>query len=67
MKRTFEKFIYVLTMRGDWISDIVGRVWFRWYCPSPLHDDWTARACISAGDCGCNNNPSFKTAEGKAG
>lgn len=55
MRRAFETWVYGLTMRGDWIASIVARVWFRWYCPVPLSDDWTARRCIADGNCGCNN------------
>jgi hypothetical protein len=57
MKRAFEEFMYGLTMRGDWITRIVAPLWFRWYCPHPLRADMTARACVEAGDCGCNNQP----------
>ena len=63
MRRAFENFMYGLTMRGDWISNIVGRIWFRWYCPYPIRKDWTARACIEAGDCGCSNGTRFTSAE----
>ena len=23
-------------------------------CPYPIRDDWSAKACIKAGDCGCD-------------
>lgn len=51
--------IYGLTMRGDWISRIVATIWFRWYCPYPIGKNWTARQCIEAGNCGCNNKRSL--------
>lgn len=27
---------------------------WRGTCPYPLRNDWSIRACIKAGDCGCN-------------
>ena len=27
---------------------------WRGTCPRPLRNDWSARACIKAGDCGCD-------------
>ena len=27
---------------------------WRGTCPYPLRNDWSARACIKAGDCGCD-------------
>lgn len=29
----------------------------RYYCPRPIGKDKTARACIAAGNCGCDNKP----------
>lgn len=55
MRRKIEEFMYGLTFRGDWIARIVCPIWFHWYCPYPIIDDYTARACINAGKCGCNN------------
>jgi hypothetical protein len=57
MKRAIETFMYGLCWRGDWITRLVGPIWFRWYCPHPVRSDWSARVCIAAGDCGCDNNP----------
>lgn len=57
--RKFERFMYGLTMRGDWISRVVAPIWFHWYCPYPLSDDWTARACVKSGECGCDNKPRY--------
>lgn len=48
---------YRLTMRGDWISDLWSRIWFRWRCPYPIIADHSARACIESGNCGCDNGP----------
>lgn len=55
MKRAFEEWIYGLTMRGDWIADIVSRIWFHWYCPYPIHKNYRASYCVGRGDCGCSN------------
>lgn len=57
MKRALETFMYGLCWRGDWISRIVAPVWYRLYCPYPLIKNWTARACIASGNCGCDNAP----------
>ena len=57
MKRAFESWMYGLTMRGDWFGNIIARVWFHWYCPHPLHKEWTARQCVARGECGCDNGP----------
>lgn len=59
-KRPIITWLYGLTMRGDWITSIVAPILFRWYCPYPIQDDWTARACIEAGTCGCNNEPRYR-------
>lgn len=55
MKRAIVAWLYGRTMREDWIAGIIATVLFRWYCPYPLLDDWTARTCIREGLCGCNN------------
>jgi hypothetical protein len=55
MDRTILVWLYGLTMRLDWVPYIVAPILFRWYCPRPVLDDWTARACVRAGVCGCNN------------
>lgn len=40
--------------RIDWLAALIYRV----ICPYPLIDDKSARACIRAGLCGCDNgNP----------
>jgi hypothetical protein len=56
MRRTLERAMYRLCWRGNWLSDLIAPLWFRWYCPYPLHDDWTARHCLGCGDCGCGNS-----------
>lgn len=55
MKRWLIEQGYRICLRGDWIGDLWARFFLRWYCPHPCLDDWTARACIAAGHCGCNN------------
>lgn len=57
----FESIGYGLCMRGGWISDLWSKIWYRWYCPYPIIDDHSARACIKAGCCGCNNLPTNPT------
>jgi hypothetical protein len=51
------EFGYSLCFRGDWIGNLWSRIWYRWYCPYPIIDDCSVRACIAAGHCGCDNNP----------
>lgn len=48
---------YALCFRGDLISNLWSRIWFRWYCPYPVIEDQSAHACISGGHCGCDNKP----------
>jgi hypothetical protein len=50
-----EEWGYRLCWRGDWISSAWSRIWYRWYCPCPVIENFTARACIRAGMCGCSN------------
>jgi len=57
MKRLFEEWGYGLCFRGDWIARLWCPLWYRWYCPHPIIADHSARACIAAGACGCNNKP----------
>lgn len=44
---------------GWWLELHFPRIWgqtyARYYCPRPISEDKTARACIAAGHCGCNN------------
>ena len=44
---------------GFWLELHFPRIWgvtyARYYCPRPIIKDRTARACIAAGHCGCNN------------
>lgn len=61
MKRWLEGIGYSLCWRGDWISRAWCPVWFHFYCPYPIISDYTARACIAAGKCGCSNLPSPTT------
>lgn len=64
MKRWFETQGYVavwwLALRqgplARWLHDTWSSFFFRRYCPYPtLKDNWTARACVESGCCGCNN------------
>jgi hypothetical protein len=38
-----------------WLADCWATLWFRHYCPYPVIEDRTARACVECGQCGCNN------------
>jgi len=42
---------------GYWFTYIWAPIWFRFYCPYPIIDNLTARACIKAGKCSCSNSP----------
>lgn len=55
MWRWFDDLGYRLCLRGSWIYDRWAHVWFRWRCPHPIISDRSARACIAAGHCGCDN------------
>lgn len=66
MKRWLEKQGYILcttlavwrVCNGwpvAWLENIWTGIWYRYYCPRPVVDDWTARACVCACQCGCSN------------
>lgn len=57
MKKTLITWGYRICWRGDWIASAFARIWYRWWCPYPLRDDFRASACIAAGECGCDNDP----------
>lgn len=57
VRRRLEDFGYGLCWRGTKLSFLWCRIWYRFYCPSPIGKNKTARACIAAGECGCDNNP----------
>jgi hypothetical protein len=42
-----------------WLEAAWVGIWWRYYCPRPAIDDWTARACFKSGNCGCNNADRF--------
>lgn len=60
MRTRFETWGYGVCWRGDWISDLFSRIWFRFYCPYPTIKDHSVRACIASGNCGCDNHPACK-------
>lgn len=42
-----------------WYTDTTGRSYrsltpWRGTCPRPLTNDWSAKACVKAGNCGCD-------------
>ena len=63
MRRWLETRGYLLCFDLCMMRGWVGRalawawcgIWYRYYCPYPIQDRWTARACNAAGKCGCNN------------
>lgn len=40
-------------------SQLLQRLFFRYYCPYPILEDRSARACVEAGKCGCNNQDRY--------
>jgi hypothetical protein len=52
-----EELGYRLCWRGGWISRLWAPIWYRWYCPCPIIADYSARACVEGGYCGCDNGP----------
>jgi hypothetical protein len=42
--------------RVDWLAALIYRI----CCPYPIIPDHSARACIAAGLCGCDNKPPSK-------
>lgn len=76
MRRWIETQGYVLVWnlalrRGPawrWLHDTWADFWYRHYCPYPTIDDsLTARACIKAGACSCNNLDRYSTQSVVAG
>jgi len=65
MRRWLEERGYMLVYKlalselpgARWLHDVWARFWYRHYCPHPIQDNLTARACIDAGTCGCSNLP----------
>lgn len=56
LKTRWHRFGYGLAIgRPNWLRDKWGDIWFRFYCPRPVIENPTARACIAAGECGCSN------------
>jgi len=49
---------------GFWLELHFPRIWAvtyaRYYCPRPIGDARTARQCIAAGHCGCDNLAYYK-------
>lgn len=63
--RLIEQWGYVQCFRPGWVGHAWSAVWYRFYCPYPVIKNPSARACIAAGCCGCNNSkPALKTALG---
>lgn len=50
--------LLLLTQFGMWFQGIL----YRYRCPRPIIDDPTARACVLAGKCGCDNQDRYRAA-----
>jgi hypothetical protein len=44
-----------------WLETAWTGIWWRYYCPYPTIDDWTARACFKSGNCGCSSGDRFRS------
>jgi hypothetical protein len=66
MRRWLETFGYSICFRlaalrvfhgwpVGWLESAWTAIWYRYYCPYPIQDNWTARACVRGGHCGCDN------------
>lgn len=59
MLTTSSKFVllgYTLCIgRPSRLRDWWASIWYRYYCPRPIIDDPTAKACVRSGCCGCDN------------
>lgn len=52
----------VLRVKGwpvAWLERAWTAIWYRYYCPYPIQDRWTARSCCEAGKCGCSNRAHY--------
>jgi hypothetical protein len=38
-----------------WLETLWTGIWYRYYCPYPIQNPWTARSCVEGGLCGCEN------------
>jgi len=64
MRRWLETQGYVLVwklalLNWRWLHDAWAGFWYRRYCPHPIIHDLTARGCINAGHCGCDNQDRY--------
>jgi hypothetical protein len=46
---------YRLCWRSGWLAFQWSRIWYHYRCPYPIITDHSARACVEAGHCGCDN------------
>lgn len=44
-----------------WLENIWISIWWRYYCPRPVINDWSAKACVNSGNCGCDNQRRYPT------
>jgi hypothetical protein len=59
MMRWIDDLGYRLCWGNSWLAYQWSRVWYRYRCPYPVIEDRSARACVAAGCCGCNNGFRF--------
>lgn len=57
MIRWLDELGYRMCWRSGWLATQWARVWYHYRCPYPVIKDHSARACVKAGHCGCNNGP----------
>lgn len=48
-----------------WLEYVWAGIWYHYRCPYPIIKDHSARACVEAGNCGCNNGPRIR--DGRVG
>lgn len=57
MTRWLEELGYRLCWHRGWLAFQWSRIWYHFRCPYPIIADHSARACVAAGHCGCDNGP----------
>lgn len=53
--RWLDELGYRLCWKRGWLASQWARIWYYYRCPYPIIKDHSARACIAAGNCGCDN------------
>jgi hypothetical protein len=54
-----DTFCYGLCRGDRRFGRLWASIWYRYRCPYPIITDHSARACVAAGHCGCDNQSRY--------